>query len=207
MCVRGRSDVFLTESGDLLAVLDELHTHTLANGRVGLLGLNTDLLEDDTLGVGRALWQMLASMSSNPFACPSSPMPSNDSSNLLSRCGGRFQEVSTYTEGRGLEGGAQQSLLVVEVGPSALTAGVAELARGQKTSRLSFTHVCCTVPSVLVSLGSFGGWWRGIVRNLGGVARAGGIFGFVREFAGVRIALVKVMRVDSPVLRCVDGSS
>lgn len=44
-----------TESGDLLAILDELHTHTLANGRVGLLGLNTDLLEDDTLGVGGAL--------------------------------------------------------------------------------------------------------------------------------------------------------
>jgi hypothetical protein len=48
--------LFRTESGDLLAVLDELHTHTLANGRVGLLGLNTDLLEDDTLGVGGTLW-------------------------------------------------------------------------------------------------------------------------------------------------------
>jgi hypothetical protein len=54
--------LFRTESGDLLAVLDELHTHTLANGRVGLLGLNTDLLEDDTLGVGRTLWWLLASI-------------------------------------------------------------------------------------------------------------------------------------------------
>jgi len=90
-----------TESGDLLAVLDELDTDTLANGRVGLLGLDTDLLEDDTLGVRRT------------------------------------------TEGRGLVGGTEKTLLVVEIGPTTLTAGVLELAGGVQTSWLSFTHDCC----------------------------------------------------------------
>lgn len=39
---------------DLLAVLDELNSARLANGRVGLLGLNSDTLKDDTLCVGSA---------------------------------------------------------------------------------------------------------------------------------------------------------
>lgn len=43
-----------TESSNLLAVLDQLNSDTLSDSGVGLLGLNTDLLEDDTLGVGRA---------------------------------------------------------------------------------------------------------------------------------------------------------
>ena len=42
------------EGDDLLAVLDQLDTAALADSGVGLLGLNTDLVQDDTLGVGRA---------------------------------------------------------------------------------------------------------------------------------------------------------
>merc|ERR1711994_648455 len=42
------------EGGDLLAVLDQLHTNALPDGRVRLLGLNADLLEDNSLGVAGA---------------------------------------------------------------------------------------------------------------------------------------------------------
>ncbi|KAF0734479.1 hypothetical protein Ae201684P_005236 [Aphanomyces euteiches] len=41
------------EGSDLLAVLDQLHTARLTNGRVRLLGFNTNLFQDNTLGHGR----------------------------------------------------------------------------------------------------------------------------------------------------------
>uniref|UniRef100_A0A3Q2UM12 Uncharacterized protein n=1 Tax=Fundulus heteroclitus TaxID=8078 RepID=A0A3Q2UM12_FUNHE len=69
------------EGRDLLAVLDELDSHTLPNGRVGLLGLYTD----DSLGVRGS------------------------------------------SEGVGLQGRSQVSLLVLFVVPFLLTAVIAEL--------------------------------------------------------------------------------
>ena len=42
------------ESRNLLSVLDKLHTDALADGRVGLLGLNADLLQHNAFCVRRA---------------------------------------------------------------------------------------------------------------------------------------------------------
>jgi hypothetical protein len=49
-----KSTIVRDEGDDLLAVLDQLNLDALTNGRVRLLGFNTNLLEDDTLGVGRS---------------------------------------------------------------------------------------------------------------------------------------------------------
>merc|ERR1711977_19 len=42
------------ECSDLLSVLDQLDSDTLSDGGVGLFGLNTNLLENYALGVGRS---------------------------------------------------------------------------------------------------------------------------------------------------------
>ena len=108
-----------------------------------------------------------------------------------------IQVVGTYTEGRRLESCAQQSLLVVEIGPLVLTTGVAELARGQKTSRLSLSHVCCTEALVLESLKNSccgGVVARSRVKSrFGGGGVGGRYFGVVREVAGIRNVRVMVI--------------
>ena len=49
--------------------------------------------------------------------------------------------VRRATEGRGLVGGAEQALLVVQVGPLLLAAVVAKLAGGVETAWLALTHL------------------------------------------------------------------
>ena len=41
-----KATIARNEGSDLLAVLDELHTHALTNGRVGLLGLHTAIIHE-----------------------------------------------------------------------------------------------------------------------------------------------------------------
>lgn len=47
----GEGTVPRYEGSDLLAVLDQLHTHSLTDGRVRLLSLNTKTLDDDALSL------------------------------------------------------------------------------------------------------------------------------------------------------------
>ena len=85
----------LTESSNLLSVLDQLDSDTFSDGGVGLFGFDTDLFQHNTLGVRGA------------------------------------------TEGGGLIGGSEESLLVVQIGPSTFLAGGDEFAGGVETAGLS----------------------------------------------------------------------
>lgn len=40
-----------TESSNLLSILDQLHSHTLSDGGVGLLSFDADFFEHDAFGV------------------------------------------------------------------------------------------------------------------------------------------------------------
>ena len=48
----GATTTYGHECGDFLAILDQLYTNALPNGRVWLLGLDPNLLENDALSVG-----------------------------------------------------------------------------------------------------------------------------------------------------------
>ena len=85
------------EGGDLLAVLDELDSHTLTDGRVGLFSLNTNLLQDNSL------------QSQTSMLIPSIALALTTTASYLG--------VRSSSERIGLPSCSQMSLLVVLVGP------------------------------------------------------------------------------------------
>lgn len=87
------------ERGNLLAVLDQLRAHALADRRVGLLGLNANLLEHDALAVRRTAKRVALELRAEvgllvPLGRPAllAPIgqqlaPSADSTRLAHACG------------------------------------------------------------------------------------------------------------------------
>lgn len=76
--------------------------------------------------------------------------------------------VRGTSEGRGLVGGSEESLLVVKIGPSTFLAGGDELTGGVKTAGLaSVCHFCDKKKSVSwcgILSGYIERWWRGFLR-------------------------------------------
>ena len=111
----GNCRIATHESGNLLSVLDELHTDTLSDSRVWLLGLDSDLHDFDEI----------------VSACCDPRFPESFAPDLLND--------DTLCVGRSTGGGravrcSEGTLLVVQVCPSVVSAVADELARGVKTS-------------------------------------------------------------------------
>lgn len=115
------------EGGDLLAVLDQLDTNALTNGRVRLLGLNTAI-------------KHIESASDEMRQTARSPVKQR-------RKGREYVHLLEHdtlgvggaAEGAVLEHGAESILLPDLVGPLVLTAMAAELTSSVQTARLTGT--------------------------------------------------------------------